>query len=116
LCFPLGFSSLSTFDREFFTSGLRGSRHATATLLFCLCLGHEDLFVLVRDNTFLLTIKLFALLLEDLVANADMLVIGLIIEVAAAIRALMKVHFRRFWGKSISTKVAALVLKSRQDL
>ena len=63
--------------------------------------------MLVRYNTFLLTIKLLAFLLEDLVAYANVLFVGLIIEFAAAVRALIQVHLLGFGSESVSSKVAS---------
>ena len=67
--------------------------------------------MLVGDDSFLLTIKLFAFLLKDFIANTRMLVKGLTIKVATAVRALVKVHFRGFRSEGIWSKVVSLLFK-----
>lgn len=73
--------------------------------------------MLVGDDSFLLAIKLFALLLKHLVANPSVLIEGFVIEVATAVGTLIKIHLLRFRAKSIwAEAIATLLFQCRQYL
>jgi len=90
LSFPFRQSTFTTFYRHLFSSGLLLCPRETSFFRVIVSLfSHQDLFMLIRDNSLLLTVKLFPFLLKDLVTNASMLIVGFIIEASTTVRTLI---------------------------